>query len=167
MVSVKLPGVHRRRPRRIRWCTWTPAAGARALDLSGGAPSTRISVRLGRIGLVDLRIAQVGRLQILLDEAHGIIRFGVDRFLDLDLQDQVSAAAQVQAKVNALGHGLHQGLAGDARRHPEDAVDADHQNHQNSEYFVIEILLHRPVSRYSGQWSVDSGQFLLPAIRGI
>ena len=117
-----------------------------SLALAGAMPSTRISVRLGRIGLVDLRKAQVGRLQILLDAPHRVVGFGVDRFLDLHLQDQVSAAAQIQAQVNALGHGLQQGLAAEARRHPEDAVDANHQDRNNQGNFVVEILLHRPVS---------------------
>jgi hypothetical protein len=48
--------------------------------------------------------------------------------------------------VNALGHGLQQRFAGDARGHSEDAVDANHQDSNNQDYFVIEILLHRPVS---------------------
>ena len=71
------------------------------------------------IGHIDLRISSGWPSSVPADVRHGIVCFGKDRFLDLDLQDQVSAAAQVQAKVNALGQALGQGLAGEPRRTPK------------------------------------------------
>jgi hypothetical protein len=49
-----------------------------------------------------------------------------------------------------------QGLAAYARRHPEDAVDANHQDRDNQSNFAVEILLHRPVSlvqKVKAQWA--------------
>ena len=148
--------LHGQREARIR-----AAAGhvvlARILGLQRGANVARLGrfrafhadhVRLGRIGLVGLRKAKVGRLQVLLNAPHRVVGFGVNRFLDHHLQNQVNAAAQVQAKVNPLGHGLRQGLAAHARRHPEDAIDENHKDRNDQGNLVVEILLHRPVSLF-------------------
>ena len=103
-------------------------------------------LRLGRIGHNHLGIAQVGLLQILLDQRRRIVGLGGHRLLDLNLQDQVRAAAQVQPKMNALGQAFRQVLAGDTRRGPEDAPDTNHQDSNNQGNFTFEILLHRFVS---------------------
>jgi len=58
----------------------------------------------------------------------------------------MSAAAQVQSKVNPIADSLGNGLAAHPRGHSDDAVDAKHQDHNNQGNFVREILLHRPVS---------------------
>ncbi len=116
------------------------------MALAGSRAFNPDNLRLGWVGLVHLGEAQVGRLQILLDAPYRVVRFGVDRFRHYHLQNQVSAAAQIQAEVNPLGQGFRQGLAGDARRHPEDAVDENHQDRNNQGNFTVEILLHCSVS---------------------
>ncbi len=75
---------------------------------------------------------------------HRVVRFGVDRFRHHHLQNQVSAAAQIQAKVNPLGHGLRQSLAADARRDPKDAVDANHQDRDNQGNFLLRFFFIVP-----------------------
>ena len=102
MVSVKLLSA----PPPVRSYSLEYLASSRertALALAGAMPSTRIDFRLGRIGLVDLRKAQVGRLQVLLDARHGVVGLGADRFRHHHLQNQVSAAAQIQTQVNPAG----------------------------------------------------------------
>jgi len=113
-----------------------------------------------RIGLISLRKAEVGRLQFLLDAPHRVVGFGVDRFRHNHLQNQVSAAAQIQAKVYPARHGLHQWLGSLPRpRNPGDPKNAKNENrqHRNNQCnFTVKILLHRPVSlvRYSDQCTV-------------
>jgi hypothetical protein len=58
----------------------------------------------------------------------------------------VSAAAQIQPKVNPLGDRVAQGLAREPLGHPDDAVNADRQECDNQGNLFVEILIHRPVS---------------------
>ena len=59
---------------------------------------------------------------------HRVVGLGVDRFLDLHLQNQVGAALQIEAQVNPLGQCRGQVLAAQAGRHAKDAVETNHQD---------------------------------------
>ena len=58
----------------------------------------------------------------------------------------MSAALQIESKVNALAHGSGECLAAEAGGDPDDAVDADQKHGNNQDDLVLEILVHRPVS---------------------
>jgi hypothetical protein len=62
----------------------------------------------------------------------------------------VSAAAQIQAKVYPVRHGLHKWLGRlPGPRNPGDPKNAKNENREhrnNQRNFTVEILLHRPVS---------------------
>ena len=73
-----------------------------------------------RIGLGDVGIADLVRAQVFLEACHRIVGVHVDRVIDLHLQDQVRAAAKVEAQMNAVGDRRQQALARPVFRNPED-----------------------------------------------
>ena len=60
----------------------------------------------------------------------------------LHLQDQVNSAAQIQAKMNAVGHGGEQPLAGKALRNAEDPEQEDEQDADDKHQLPKKILIH-------------------------
>ena len=82
-----------------------------------------------RIVAVHGRVVDAGLAQLFLQPLHGLIGFHLHGVLHLHLQDQVAAAAQIQAQIDVLlnvGFQFVQRLG-----QPDDPVHADEQHHQN------------------------------------
>ena len=81
-----------------------------------------------RIGLGDLGVVDLLRAQIFLQARNRIVRVHVDGVIDLHLQDQVGAAFEVEAQVDAVPNRGQQARAGPVLRNAE---DPEHEQHQD------------------------------------
>ena len=78
-----------------------------------------------RVGLGDVCEGDFPLVELFFENFDSVVRVNVHRVVDLHLEDQVSSAPQIQAKVNAVGHGREQALAGKALRNSEDPEQKD------------------------------------------
>ena len=74
-----------------------------------------------RIGLGDVGVIDLARAHVFLQARNRVVGIDVDRVVHLHLQDQVGAAPQVEAQVNAVGDRRQQSLARPVLRNAEDA----------------------------------------------
>ena len=100
---------------------------------------------MGRIRLGDLRKRQLRRLEVLLNPSDRIVGLGVDRFLYLDLQNQVNAPLKVQSKMDVLCKLREQRLTAAKLGYiesEESAVEKYDQHSDDNDNLLLEILLH-------------------------
>jgi hypothetical protein len=94
---------------RTRWNTCCRAGSAQSWPLQARVPSIS-----DHSGLPDRACKPGKRSGCRSSEhpvrGHRVVGFVADRFGDLHLQNQVRAALQIQAQMNAIGYGLEQGL---------------------------------------------------------
>ena len=73
-----------------------------------------------RIGLGDLGVVDLAGAKLLLHALNGVVGVYIHRVVHLHLQDEVSAALEVQSQVNTLLHGREQSLARPIARYAKD-----------------------------------------------
>ena len=86
-----------------------------------------------RIGLGDFSEGDVGALEGVLQALDRTVAVGVDGVVHLHLQNQVGAALQVEAQVNALLQRSPQALSRETAGDADDAEEKEdqHRNNQN------------------------------------
>jgi hypothetical protein len=102
-----------------------------------------------RIGLDDGG-RDVGLLELGLKADEVVVGDGADSFLDHDLEDEVGAAAKIEAEVDAVGEGLQQGTASEAFGNANGAEDTEQEDSENENGFTREIFLHLRETRLLG-----------------
>ena len=96
---------------------------------------------VGRIGFADLGVVDLASPQIGLQTFDRVVRIYIDGIIHLHLQDQVSAALQVESEVNAV----LQCSEGSARPIVRRAKNAEHEEQQrgdNNDKFPAQVLIH-------------------------
>ena len=83
---------------------------------------------IDRVRLDDVVIMDLAGLHVGLQPLNGVIGFYLNGVVHLHLQDQVGAAFQVQAEVNAVSDGVDKSLLGKALGNAEDAEQEKQQN---------------------------------------
>ena len=94
-------------------------------------------VGLRNVGIVDLAVAQ-----LLFQHFHRILRNDVHRIVDLNLQNQVRSAAQIEAQVDVIAHRRKQPLAGEALRNPKDSEQEKQRDADDNRELPEKILSH-------------------------
>ena len=89
-----------------------------------------------RIGLGDFRKGNFALVQLLFEDFDGVVGVDLHRIVDLHLQDQVRPAAQIEAEVDALGHGREQTLSRKALWNAENTVQENDQRSYDEYRFV-------------------------------
>src|ERR1039458_1418036 len=95
-----------------------------------------------RIRLGNVREGNLFLVELLFEDFDRIVGIYVDGVIDLHLEDQVGSAAQVQPKVNAVGHGREQALSRKTLRNAEDPDQEDDQGSDDECQFPEKILIH-------------------------
>src|SRR5208337_4844507 len=97
-----------------------------------------LRIRLSDIGVVDLVAAH-----LLLQNFDRVLRIHIDGVVHLNLENQVSAAAQIETEMNALTHGRKQSLGREALGNSKDACQEEQQRTKDDAEFGEKSLVHK------------------------
>src|SRR5208282_2164198 len=95
-----------------------------------------------RIGLGDIGVIDLVRPQVFLEARQRVVGIDIDRVVDLHLQNQVRAAIEVEAQMNAVGDRSQYALARPVLRNAEDPGQEDQQDSDANCQLPPEVLIH-------------------------
>ena len=108
----------------------------------GGNTGNLNEVGAIRIGLGDGGAHDAVLLQVALNCGNIGVGFSADGFFDLDLKDEVHAALEVEAEVDAIEQRPLQGRSRDTLGNAEDPDDADGQDNEDDDESGLDVGFH-------------------------
>src|ERR1700722_10630076 len=99
-----------------------------------------------RIRLGDVRESNLFLIQLLFEDFNRVVGVHINSVIHLHLQDQVSSAAQIQTKMNAVGHGREHALGRKALWNAEDPEQKHEQDPDDEYQLPKKILIHGKLS---------------------
>ena len=110
--------------------------------MRGGYAGNLDEIGAIRIGLGDDSAGNTVPLQIALQAGDVGVGFSTDGFVDFDLKDEVHAALEVEAEVDAIEQRPLQGRSRDTLGNAEDPDDADGQDNEDDDESGLDVGFH-------------------------
>jgi hypothetical protein len=98
---------------------------------------------VGIVHTPDFAEANIFVVELLADLVHSLIAALPDGILKLHLQDEVAAAFQIEAELDAIREvQFHLSQRGGKRGQADDAVNTDEQHNQDENKLPLELGIH-------------------------